>query len=68
MMKRNKVNKKVLTMFSALALTLFSCGEARGHISLFVYSGEDTFMKGYSNQIVESLKDKFEVKMFDGEC
>lgn len=67
MMKRNKVNKKVLVLLSALALTLFSCGEARGHISLFVYSGEDTFMKGYSNQIVESLKDKFEVKMFDGE-
>lgn len=67
-MKKNSRFAKILTLsIGLISISLMSCGENKSHISLFIYTGLDTFMKGYAKQIQDTLKDKYNVITFDGE-
>lgn len=55
-----------LCIFSSLGV--ISCGSNNWHISLFIYTFDDTFMSSYSNQIQTILKDKYYIQVFDGEA
>ena len=67
-MKKNSRFARILVSFIGFSsITLMSCSSANFHISLFVYSGNDTFMQSYSRQIEDTLRGKYDIKMFDGE-
>lgn len=67
-MKKNKGFAKFLLTFSAfLGISITSCGQINKHISLFIYSSSDTFMASYSSQIQNTLRSKYEIRVFDGE-
>lgn len=65
-------NKKISTFLNFLcifsSLGVISCGANNWHISLFIYTFEDTFMSSYSNQIQTILRDKYYIQVFDGEA
>lgn len=67
-MKKNSRFARLLTLsIGLISISLMSCGENNSHISLFIYTSLDTFMKGYAKQIQDTLKDKYNVITFDGE-
>lgn len=67
-MKKNRRFARLLTSLIGLtSISLMSCGELNTHISLFVYTENDTFIKGYAEQIQNTLKDKYNVVTFYGE-
>lgn len=67
-MKKNKSFARFFVIFAGLiGLNISSCGQINNHISLFIYSSSDTFMAGYTTQIKNTLRSKYDIRVFDGE-
>lgn len=62
MKKKFKLSLLLLTI-----LCLTSCGQKDFHISLFIYNSSDTFMKGYSELLISTLANDYEISTYYAE-
>lgn len=54
-----------LPLIITTSLLLFSCGNRKKEISIFIYDSNDTFITTLSNQIFEKISTDYSVKLYD---
>ena len=60
-------NKKLIIFALLFSLGLSSCGEKKNDVSIFLYSGKDTFIGSIKNLLIDSFKNEFNYEIYDGQ-
>ncbi len=66
-MKRSRFCKVFAVLGAIFSSALSSCSNGSFHISLFVYTNNDTFMASLSSQIQNVLSKEYDLRVYNGE-